>query len=266
MQDKLIPHTTSLDLPQADLENLTPLQFAAKYGVISFIEERLSSIDPSQLPEILEKQTAQGGFTALHYATFFGHRDCVEALLKYGASVHKLTGLQQLPIHLALISPKNDKETKLALFTLLNTDPINLSQPNRLGDTVAHLAAESNLPEILAAIKTMNERVLSAKNRQGMTPLLVSLLNQSTNAMSVLMDDSPALQEKDSKERNALHYAALYGNKHCVEALLPYFDKNSRDHDGKKASDYAAQRNDLAMLAILGDGMLPSITGPSSHN
>ncbi len=252
MQDKLIQHTTSLDLPQADLENLTPIQFAAKYGVISYIEDRLSSIEPSQLPEILEKQTAHGGFSALHYATFFGHRDCVEALLKYGASIHKLTGLQQLPIQLALISPKNDKETKLALFALLNTDPANLSHSNRLGDTVAHLAAEFNLPEILSAIKTINERVLSSKNRQGMTPLLVSLLNQSMNATSVLMDDTAALQEKDSNERNALHYAALYGNKHCVEALLPYFDKNLRDHDGKKASDYAAQRNDPAMLAILG--------------
>lgn len=252
MQDRLSQYTTSLDRPQADLEDLTPIQFAAKHGVVSFIEERLASSDPSQLPMILEKQTVLGGFTALHFAVFFGHIACADALLKYGASIYTLTNLQQLPIQLALNSPRNNKETQFVLFTLLNNDPENLNHRNLLGDTVAHLAAASNLTNILKIIKASNENSFCIKNKQGLTPLLISLLNHSTSATNILMDTPAALQEKDANERNALHYAALYGNARSVEALLPYFDRDSRDNNGNKASDYASQRKDPAMLAILG--------------
>ena len=253
MQDRLNQYTTFLDLPQEDLDNLTPIQFAAKHGVVNFIEERLAASDPNQLPDILEKKTPTGGFTALHYAVFFGHTTCVEALLKYGASIDKLSDLQQLPIHLALMSPKNDKEKKITLFTLLNLDPTILNRRNLLGDTVAHLAAEANLPEILNVIKVINEQLFSIPNNSGMTPLLVSLCNHATNATKVLLEHTTALQAKDSKLRNALHYAALYSDAQCVETILPYFDKNERDHDGNTASDYAARRKNTEMLTILGE-------------
>lgn len=251
MRAKLEQYANSLDAPQIELENLTPIQFAAKYGEAEFIENSLKTVNKSELPKILNQKTTQGDFTALHYAVHSGHLNCVQILLNFGAEVNQVTSLQQLPIHLALSNQKIDRDTKLQLFTLLNIDPSLITQPNLNGDNIAHLAAEANLPEILSTLKNTNQKPFSSKNKQGLTPLLVSLLNRAMSSARVLMEHTPSLHEMDSKERTALHYAAIYGDVACVSLLLPHFDPMQKDYDGNNAFQYMQNRQDPAFLEII---------------
>lgn len=251
MREKLEKYADSLNIEQPELDNLNPIQFASKHGYADFIEQNLKKIHKNQWPSILELATSKGRFTALHYAAFLGHLNCALVLVSSGAKVTQLTSLQQLPIQLALTNKSISRETKQAIFNVLNIDPTLLMHANLNGDTVAHLAAEANLPDILITIRQMNEKVLSIKNKQGQTPLLVSILNSSMSSARVLMEYTPSLQERDSKERNAMHYAALYGDIVCVSLLLPYFDLKQRDYDGNTAYDYLAKRQDPVFSEIL---------------
>lgn len=258
MRIQLEQYANSLELPQAELENLTPIQYAAKYGDAEFIEKSLTAIPKSQWPDILKQQTVKGGFSALHYAARFGHVGCVKTLLDFGAQVNQVTSLQQLPMHLALTNQNSKRETKLELFTLLNTDPALLTQSNLNGDNIAHLAAEANLPEILIVIRETNDKAFNSKNKQMLTPLLVSILNRAMSSAKILMEHTPSLHEKDSNERNALHYAAIYGDVSSVSLLLPYFDPKQLDHSGHDAFYYIQKRQDPAFTALIPNPELSS--------
>ena len=251
MREKLSQYANALDTPQSSLEDLNPIQFAAKYGEVDFIVESLARLPKTQVETILKQKTPRGGFTALHYAAYFGQRDCVQILLNFGAEISQVTNLQQLPIQLALINKNIARETRNELFQLLNLDSLLLTYANLNGDNVAHLAAEANLPDILLTLSTSNDKIFNSKNKQGLVPLLVSILNRSMSSTRILMEHNPSLQEKDSKNRNALHYAALFGDIACVSLLLPHFDLKQHDNDGNSAYDYLAKRKDPAFTELL---------------
>ena len=247
IDEQLKQFENDLETPQETLGWLTSIQFAAKHGKLEFIAEQLGTKDPRDQLRILGQQTKQGGFTALHYATYFGHVSCVKTLLELGASLHSVTLLQMKPIQLALTGNKNNRAKQIQLFELLNRAPLALSHPNMNGDTLAHLAAEFDLHEVLAVIDDAN---LNIKNQQGLTPLLISLLNNSMNAVSQL-SKTASIKEKDFKQRNALHYATLYSAPACMAHIVPYFENDVPDQDGYRALDYASRNKDTKKVEIL---------------
>lgn len=245
--EQLKQFENDLETPQESLERLTPIQYAAKHGEFRFITEQLVTKDPADQLRILEQKNVASGFTALHYAAYFGHAPCVEALLNLGASLHSVTQLQMKPIQLALTGNKGSREKQLQLFELLNRDPLALTHPNKNGDTLAHLAAEFDLHEIFTVIDKLN---LKIKNQQGLTPLLTSLLNNSISTVRLLSKTS-STQETDFRGRNALHYAALYSSAACLAVIAPYFESDTRDSDGYYAINYAERSKDPKKIEIL---------------
>lgn len=247
--DNLHQNSGPLDKQQKKLENLTPIQFAAKYGEPTFIAEQLALLNDKHRKEVLDMQDEISGLTALHFAARYGQIEVAKILLSYGASPDVQTKLQQLPVQSAF-SDKNSKTIIIELFNLLNKNPAYLEHTNYNGETVAHLAAQMDIPEILSIIKEEDETLLNKKNNQSMTPLLVAILNNSIHSIPILLN-TKSIKIKDSKSRNALHYATIYGNDACLSLIMPHFNINAPDGEGLTSMDFAVKQQDSEKIKVL---------------
>lgn len=232
-----------------DLDNLTPLMFAAKYGLSDYIDNKLSSIQDNEIKSDLLAITNEGGLTSLHFACLYGHVEAIKVLLKHGASISTPSKLGQLPIH-SLFSQHNDIQNIKDIFTLLCKDNSQLLAANYNGDIVAHLAAQRGIVDILNYIYSIEPNCLNKKNNQSMTPLLLAVLNNQLDATNYLLNKSD-ITIRDNNRRNALHYAALYSTSEVLKTTLVHFPINSVDANQKKPLDYARANRNLEKITLL---------------
>ena len=109
---------------------------------------------------------AYDGWTPLHLAAFFGHREAVEWLLDHGASIgaQSRNSLRNTPLHAALAGGHEGA----ALLLIDRGAPVDAKDAGR--HTPLHIAAESGL---LAPVRALLERGADphAVDAQDMTPL-----------------------------------------------------------------------------------------------
>ena len=225
-----------LDSVYEQLENLTPLMFAAKYDCCDYIESKLRSLDENAKHRLLALGNV-GGMTPLHFAARYGHLDAVQLLLSQGASPSILSTLDQLPIHSAF-NQDNDKQTVTSIFNCLSGYRDTLSVKNFNGDTVAHLAAGLGLVDVLKTIESIDKTLLNKKNKQCMTPLLVAVLSNQLESTSYLLTAADKTIT-DNKGRNALHYAAIYSTNEMLVQLIPHFSIDQIDSERMTALQFA---------------------------
>ncbi len=247
--EELQEYAMNLGTPQDVLEHLTPIQYAAKYGNLAFLEEHLATQDETEKEALLALKNKGGGLTALHLAAFYGQVEVVNLLLNLGACVDSLSQLQRLPIQSAF-SHLNSKTTIMKLFHLLNKEARLLLHADFNGDTVAHLSALLDIPEILNTLQRSHEALFLKKNNQSRTPLLVAICHQSKTSLPLLLNNK-AITIKDCKERNALHYATLFGTTDCISIVLPHFDINAPDGEGSTAIEFAMTLHDATKIKLL---------------
>lgn len=215
-----------------ELDNLHPLAYAAKYGVIDFIETTFSSLGSEELGLILN-QSNSNGLTALHFACRYGQVELVNLLLSYGVLSKPTKSSGQFPIHM-IFNDKIDLETCEALFLQLQKQGVEIK--TFLNESVAHLAALKNSVNILKIINDVNPNLLNCKDTLSMTPLLTAVVNNQIDAAKYLIQVSN-INIKNSKSQNALHIAAKSSSVEMLELLLPSFDIYLRDGEGHSALD-----------------------------
>lgn len=80
------------------------------------------------------------------------------------------------------------------------------------------------------------------KDSMGKTPLMIAAEEGSFEVINLIMPLSD-INEKDTKNKNALHYATILGNEKCVNSILssPEIDINAQDSHGWTSLHYAVQ-------------------------
>ena len=219
-----------LDLGQVypDLDNLTPILYAAKHGAHDFIEFCLSRASAIQRSMLLDFSNP-AGLTALHYACLYGHVQTAKRLIEYGAPMFKTTSLQMLPIHM-IFGDQNSVTSCEMLFHLFLKHPELMSKKTSSNETVAHQAASKGAVDILKVVKSIEPGLLRAKDNYSLTPLLRGVLGNQVEVVKYLLNHSD-LNQKNSKGQNALHVAVLSSSVEMVTLLLPYFDSHTPDND-----------------------------------
>lgn len=249
IEEKRLSNDFKLDQGYSELEDLTPLLYAAKHGLTPFIRLTLSKLTKEEVTQLLT-QTNPGGLTALHFAARYGHVDAVDLLLKCEASRTMPSKLGSLPIHL-IFSEKNNTETMECLFNLFMAQaPDCLSRKNNSGENIAHLAASFGAISILTYIATTKADLLIQKDNAAITPFCRAVLNNQIDAINFLLH-LPGHDMTNSKGQNALHMAAQLSTPQTMTLLLNYFDINSLDNEGNSALHFVTEAGDHKKIQLI---------------
>jgi uncharacterized protein len=149
---------------------------ACAAGVTSVVREL------SEQSDLLHSHSSDG-WTPLHLAAFFGHRDLASALIDKGAQVdaRSTNSMKNTPLHAAAAGQKAE------LVRLLLQQGADVSARQEGGWTALHSAAQSGHREILEAL-IANGADVNARASNQQTPLDLAL-QRGHESIVILLDE-----------------------------------------------------------------------------
>ncbi|XP_068196852.1 oxysterol-binding protein-related protein 1-like isoform X2 [Antennarius striatus] len=155
------------------------------------------------------RSKASIGWTALHLACYFGHRDVVEELLKAGANANMQNQAGDTPLHKAAYTGRKE----IVLLLLRYDASSNII--NGTGQIPKDEAEDDEIITMLEASERREARQLEGKlleaSREGDIFTLSKILREK---------ERPDLHCRDSVGNTPLHCAVYRGQKQCVIKLL----------------------------------------------
>ncbi|XP_023282967.1 oxysterol-binding protein-related protein 1-like [Seriola lalandi dorsalis] len=184
----------------------------AKDGRCSHIQRLLKSrIDQSIFLDINCRSIskASSGWTPLHLACYFGHRDVVEELLKAGADVNLQDNMGDTPLHKAA-----DTGRKEIVLLLLRYDAC----ANIINGTAQIPKDVTEDDEIITMLEAAERR----ETRRQEEKLLEAAREGDISTLSKLLNgkEVPNIHCRDAVGNTPLHCAAYRGQKQCIIKLL----------------------------------------------
>jgi cytohesin len=247
--------TTIVSVLLATTAFADPIHDAAKDGYLTVVQAHLDAG-----ANVNAKN--EDGWTPLHFAAQYSHKEIVELLIANGADVKAMGESSPVfswqggftPLHYAAV---NGHE-KIAELLIDNGAEVNVK--NEDGWTPLHWAAHKDHGEIVGLLIAKGAEV-NARTEQGQTPLdmvngaiadfllkhgghsgsiLVAVTVGDLAGVQALLDAGADVNAKDENDMTALHYAAEYGHEEIVELLLAKeADVNAKANDGKTPLDMA---------------------------
>uniref|UniRef100_A0A8C4HHT0 Ankyrin repeat domain 28b n=1 Tax=Dicentrarchus labrax TaxID=13489 RepID=A0A8C4HHT0_DICLA len=235
-----------------DERGCTPLHYAAASdtdGKSVVCLEYLLRNDAN--PGIRDNQ----GYNAVHYASAYGHRLCLELLMEtsgtdilndsdvrapvsplhlaaYHGHHHAMEVLVQSLLDLDVRNSQGRTPLDLAAFkghvecvdVLINQGASILVKDFTLKRTPIHAAATNGHSECLRLLigNADLQSAVDIQDGNGQTPLMLSVLSGHTDCVYSLLNKGANVEAKDKWGRTALHRGAVTGHEECVEALLQH--------------------------------------------
>ncbi|XP_018603552.2 oxysterol-binding protein-related protein 1 isoform X2 [Scleropages formosus] len=183
------------------------------------------------------KSKSNLGWTPLHLACYFGHRDVVEELLKAGADVNLPNNVGDTGLHKAAFTGRKEVVMLLLQFNACAT------VINGTAQIPKDVTEDDEIKTMLEAAERTEERKLEEKlleaAREGDASTLTQLLNRKK---------PPDLGCKDLLGNTPLHCAAYRGQRLCALKLLR-----------SGASPYARNKNDQTVFDLASDAEMKQI-------
>lgn len=178
------------------------------------------------------------GWTPLHLACYFGHKDVVEELLKAGADVNLPNNIGDTPLHKAAFTGRKE-----VVMLLLHYDAC-ATVINGTAQIPKDVTQNAEIRSMLEAAERTEERKLEEKlldaAREGDLSTLTQLLSRKK---------PPDINCTDLLGNTPLHCAAYRGQRQCALKLLKSgANPGVKNKNGQSASDLA---NDTAMKQFL---------------
>lgn len=195
-----------------------------------------------------------GNWMPLHWIAERGNESIAEILLLNGADAKAKDILGKTPLHRAAGAGH------LSLFVPLVAEGADVMAKDNSGGTPLSYAAEeghSNFVELLLD----NGVAAGIKDDHGMTPLHHAAGRGHEEVVILLLDRGAAIQEKDQDDKTPLHHAATLGQTGVVRLLLSYGATDTKDHQGKHALHYAAEKGHLDVVVHLHQSIMLSGSG-----
>jgi ankyrin repeat protein len=190
-------------------------------------------------PNLVFSKTQDFGFTPLHDAVLYGHKDMAELLLAYGADVNAMdnTGSTPLceaankdvaelllahgadvngrsnlwpPLHSAALHGHKD------VVELLLAHGVDVNVRDKGGATPLHMAGSKDVGELLLA----RGSDINAKDDKGETPLsLAAVGRDNKDVVELLLAHGVDVNVRDNEGLTPLYWAAMFGRKDVVKLL-----------------------------------------------
>ncbi|XP_041847233.1 oxysterol-binding protein-related protein 1-like [Melanotaenia boesemani] len=184
----------------------------AKEGNFLLIQRLLQSrIDQNGSFNINRRSWSKttSGWTALHLACNFGHKDVVEELLKAGVNVNLQDDMGDTPLHKAAYTGRKE-----IVLSLLRYDAC----ANIINGTAQIPKDVTEDDEIITMLEAAERREMRRREEK----LLGAAREGDLSSLSKLLShkEAPDIHCRDSVGNTALHCAAYRGQKQCVIKLL----------------------------------------------
>lgn len=208
-----------LTVPVPALNNMTPLQAIVNLG----LDVYLKKLNPTPTPKQINVKV--NDCSLLQLAAVRGHLHTTEVLLTLGANPEeKMT--KGIPILFsALMLPMDHDEemirNKESIYRILSQDiKDSLTQRNESGDTLLHMMAVYGYAKLIQDILPKAKVLASTPNHLTHYPIHAAVLNAQHECAKCLIAVEGVEHLTDAKGRNALHYAAKYGDKEMVQICM----------------------------------------------
>ncbi|RXM27791.1 Serine/threonine-protein phosphatase 6 regulatory ankyrin repeat subunit B [Acipenser ruthenus] len=194
--------TNGADSTKRGIHGMFPLHLAALKAHSDCCRKLLSSGFEIDTPDSF-------GRTCLHAAAAGGNVDCVKLLLSSGADFNKKDKCGRTPLHYSAASRHFQ-----CIETLVSTGT-SVNAADDWGRCALHYAAASDLDRKRRGILgethgAVEENEGSQEEREKEASLCLEFLLQN--------EANPSIRDKQGY--SAVHYAAAYGHRHCLELLL----------------------------------------------
>uniref|UniRef100_A0A8C4H206 Oxysterol-binding protein n=1 Tax=Dicentrarchus labrax TaxID=13489 RepID=A0A8C4H206_DICLA len=155
------------------------------------------------------RSKASSGWTPLHLASYFGHRDVVEELLKTGADANVQNDMGDTPLHKAAYTGRKE-----IVLLLLRYDACS----NIINGTAQIPKDVTEDDEIITMLEAAERR----ETRRREEKLLEAAREGDISTVSKLLSGkgAPDIHCRDSVGNTPLHCAAYRGQKQCILKLL----------------------------------------------
>uniref|UniRef100_A0A8C1AIS9 Oxysterol-binding protein n=1 Tax=Cyprinus carpio carpio TaxID=630221 RepID=A0A8C1AIS9_CYPCA len=193
------------------------------------------------------KSKSNHGWTPLHLACYFGHKDVVEALLKAGADANLPNNVGDTPLHKAAFTGRKE-----VVMLLLQYDACP-SVINGMAQIPKDITQSAEIKSMLEAAERTEERKLEEQlleaAREGAISTLTRLLN---------MKKPPNISCTDLLGNTPLHCAAYRGQKQCAVKLMQHkANPNIKNKIDQTVFDLA---NDVEMKQIITGNVMKGMT------
>ena len=246
-----IDHMTS---PVVVFDNMTPLQMVVYFGLNVYLQ----TLKPSSE----QINTKVNGITLLHLAAARGNLHTIETLLSLGANpLEKSTSAEPLLFTTLMLPLDHNKQMikkKQAIYGLLSTLANSLWQEkNESGDTVLHIMSVYGYKTLIKETLDHSIELASVANNTMRYPIHSAVLNGQWECVKVLAVVPGVDILIDAKGRNALHYAAKYGDVNMISSCLhAAISKNAVDKRQQSPLIIAViAQNPNAVKALIDSGV-----------
>lgn len=206
-----------LTSPVPEFNNMTPLQFLVDVGLDIY----LKTLKPK--PE--QVNTKINDISLLQLAAIRGKVHTVETLLALGANPEeKITRGSPILCSTLMLPIDYDeklKQNKQSIYTLLSRASKKLlDERNQSGDTILHTMSIYGYSKLIEDMLTNKREFASIPNNLMHYPVHSAILNGHEDCVELLIAVAGVEKLNDAKGRNALHYAAKYGDDGMVKICL----------------------------------------------
>ncbi|CAG4953960.1 unnamed protein product [Colias eurytheme] len=219
------------------------LLYSARHGEISVVKALLEAKKEGKLTLNINckgKSKTNLGWTPLHLATYFAHKEVAEALLAAGADVDEVNENGDTALHKASFIGNED----LVILLLNHQADVNIM--NGEGKTPVDVCKTQDVQRLLEAadraMRYERERKLLNAAKEGRVDELQELLSGS---------NPPNINCVDAQGNSCLHCVAYRGHARLAVLLLQNgIDTTLRNNSGRLAIDLAKDNEMREVLSV----------------